>query len=72
MKKLKNILPILTFIFMVWAVMEQTKAQPNIWIQVVGVALFFYTMMRLMQKTPSNFASKGNEELTQKETEHDK
>lgn len=72
MKKLKKILPVLTFVFMVWAVMEQTKAQPNIWIQVVGVALFFYTMMRLMQKTPSNFASKENEELTQKETEHDK
>lgn len=55
-----------------WALMEQTKVHPNIWVQVVGVALFFYAMMRLMQKTPSNFAPKQEEELNDKEAENDK
>ncbi len=32
---------------------EQGKEKPNVWIQVVGVILFFYGMSRLSAKTPS-------------------
>ncbi len=39
---------------MIWALMDQASEHPKIWIQVVGVAVFFYAMARLMQKTPSN------------------
>lgn len=53
-----------------WALMEQTKTEPNIWVQVIGVALFFYAMMRLMAKTPSNFTPK-QEDVESKEEGHD-
>lgn len=39
---------------MIWALMEQASEHPRIWVQVIGVAVFFYAMARLMQKTPSN------------------
>jgi hypothetical protein len=52
-----------------WAVIEQTKDHPKIWVQIIGIALFFYSMMRLMQKTPSNFTPKEEDKL-QKEDEN--
>lgn len=61
MKIIKIIFIALTLFFMGWAAVEQTKDHPNIWIQITGVALFFYAMMRLMQKTPSNFAPKDED-----------
>lgn len=39
---------------MIWALMEQASEHPRIWVQVIGVAVFFYAMAKLMQKTPSN------------------
>ncbi|WP_430612378.1 hypothetical protein [Flavobacterium sp. JP2137] len=48
---------IVTLLFIGWAFYEQTQVHPNIWIQVVGVILFFYGMMRLMSKVPSNHTS---------------
>ncbi len=54
MKKVKILLSIVTLFFMGWALMEQYEEHPKIWVQVIGVGLFFYSMMRLMQKTPSN------------------
>ncbi len=32
---------------------EQTKEVPNIWIQVVGIIIFFYGMSKLSAKVPS-------------------
>lgn len=54
MKIQKIVLPLLVVAFMIWALMEQTSEQPKLWVQVIGVALFFLAMARLMQKTPSN------------------
>ncbi len=51
---MKYIYIIITLVFIAWAFVEQTKENPNIWIQIVGVVLFFYGMMRLMSKVPSN------------------
>ncbi|MDM1086550.1 hypothetical protein HX049_15730 [Myroides odoratimimus] len=59
MKIAKIILTIATLLFMGWALMESSKDQPKIWVQVVGVALFFFSMARLMQKTPSNTRQQG-------------
>lgn len=42
-----------------WALVESSKDEPNIWIQIVGVALFFFAMAKLMQKTPSNTHQQG-------------
>lgn len=45
---------LVTLFFVGWAINEQTKTTPNIWIQIVAVILFFYAMSRLMSKTSSN------------------
>ena len=41
---------ILVIVILIW---EQTKINPNIWIQVTGVLIFFYGMSKLSAKTPS-------------------
>lgn len=46
----KTIWIVITLAFIVWAFIEQTKETPRIWVQVIGVLLFFYAMMRLSQK----------------------
>lgn len=52
---------------MLWGLMEQTETHPKIWVQVIGVVLFFYAMMRLMQKTPSNFSNREQNDIKEKE-----
>ncbi|MCC9044354.1 hypothetical protein LNQ81_16905 [Myroides sp. M-43] len=59
MKIAKIVFILVTLFFMGWALMESSKDQPKIWVQVVGVALFFFAMARLMQKTPSNTHNRG-------------
>ena len=46
---------VLGIFFMGWALIEQSKPESRVWVQVVGVCWFFALMARLMQKTPSNF-----------------
>lgn len=50
-----------TLIFLIWAFVEQTKAEPNVWIQVIGVLLFFYAMMRLSQKVNQSEVKKSEQ-----------
>ncbi|MCS4239767.1 hypothetical protein M2306_001849 [Myroides gitamensis] len=59
MKIQQIILPLVVVGFMIWALMEQASNQPRLWVQVIGVALFFLAMARLMQKTPSNAPKKS-------------
>lgn len=59
MKIQKIVLPLLVVGFMIWALMEQASEHPKLWVQVIGVALFFLAMARLMQKTPSNAPKKA-------------
>jgi|GEM_PF-1303542 len=58
MKIQKIVFPLLVVGAMIWALMEQASEQPKVWVQVIGVALFFLAMARLMQKTPSNAPKK--------------
>ncbi|MGX7668521.1 hypothetical protein [Flavobacterium pedocola] len=51
---MKTVYILLLLIVFGVAFYEQSKPNPNIWIQVVGVVIFFYGMMKLMSKTPSN------------------
>lgn len=55
----KIALTLVTLFFMGWALVENTKDVPNIWVQIVAVALFFFMMAKLMQKTPSNTHQQG-------------
>lgn len=59
MKIVKIALPLVVVGFMIWALMEQASNQPRLWVQVIGVAVFFLAMARLMQKTPSNTPKKA-------------
>ena len=52
---MKILLYLAAFGLMIYALIEQTKEQPNIYIQVIAVAVFFVLMQNLMNKTPSNF-----------------
>ncbi|WLD25096.1 hypothetical protein NU10_06935 [Flavobacterium dauae] len=58
---MKILLYIIAFGLMFWALIEQTKAQPNIYIQIVAVAVFFFLMRNLMSKIPD--ADKQNSDI---------
>lgn len=58
---MKFLIYIAVFGLMFWALVEQTKSQPNIYIQIVAVLVFFFLMMYLMNKTPSN-SDKNNKQ----------
>jgi len=58
---MKFLIYIAVFGLMFWALIEQTKSKPNIYIQIVAVLVFFFLMMYLMNKTPSNFDKNNNE-----------
>jgi spore maturation protein SpmA len=51
---MKTLYILFIFGFMGWAFYEQTQTSPNVFIQVIGVLVFFFGMMKLMAKVPSN------------------
>lgn len=51
--KIKNIYIIAMLFVMGLLIWENSKPKPNVWIEVAGVVVFFYGMMRLSAKTPS-------------------
>lgn len=60
---MKILLYIVAFGVMIWALIEQTKTHPNIYIQIIAVIIFFFLMRNLMSKTPSN-ADEQNNDIT--------
>lgn len=58
---MKFLIYIVAFALMFWALMEQTKPQPNIYVQIIAVIVFFFLMMYLMNKTPSNSNEDNNQ-----------
>ena len=58
---MKFLIYIAVFGLMFWALVEQNKSQPNIYIQIVAVLVFFFLMMYLMNKTPSNSDKNNNQ-----------
>lgn len=58
---MKFIIYLVAFALMIWALIEQTNSQPNIYIQIIAVAVFFFLMMYLMNKTPSNSDKNNNQ-----------
>lgn len=64
---MKFLIYIAVFGLMFWALIEQTKDQPNIFIQIVAVAVFFFLMMYLMNKTPSNSDKNNNQPNNEQE-----
>lgn len=61
---MKYVLGILASILMIWSLLDKENNEYKVYVQVVAVALFFYIMMRLMNKTPSkNDNSKNDADL---------
>lgn len=52
---MKSLIYFAGFGLMIWALIEQTRENPNIYIQIGAVVVFFFMMRNLMNKTPSNF-----------------
>ncbi len=67
---MKTFLWFVAFALMVWAVIEQSKPQPNLYIQVAGVVGFFFAMYQLSQRTSSEQDShnQSNENQSDDET----
>jgi len=59
---MKNLLYFFSFGIMIWALIEQTKDKPNINIQIIAVVVFFFLMMRIMNKTPGKSEEQQNKE----------
>lgn len=60
---MKTIYILLIFAAIGWAFYEQSKPAPNVILQVIGIAVFFYGMMKLMAKTPSNNQEKEEDDV---------
>jgi arginine exporter protein ArgO len=60
---MKTIYIVLIFGLIGWAFYEQSKPNPNVIIQVVGVLAFFYGMMKLMSKVSSNNKDKEEDDV---------
>lgn len=60
---MKTLYIILFFVVIGFAFYEQSKPNPNVWIQSIGVLVFFFGMMRLMSKTPSNTKEENHDNV---------
>ncbi len=59
---MKKILIPLMIIAIIFALYEQSKSSPNIYIMVCALVIFMYGMMRLSAKTPSKNQETKEEE----------
>ena len=59
---MKSIIYLAGFVLMIWALIEQTREKPTVFIQIFAVVVFFFMMMKLMNKTPSNFDKNQEDE----------
>lgn len=48
----------------VFALYEQSKAKPNVYIMVFAIAIFMYGMMRLMSKVPSKNQDNSEDDVS--------
>jgi len=62
---MKYLFYLAAFGLMFWALIEQTREHPNIYVQIIAVIVFFFMMMRLMNETPSNYNKNENEDGTE-------
>ncbi|UUV21074.1 hypothetical protein MG290_04130 [Flavobacterium sp. CBA20B-1] len=58
---MKIILYVVAFALMIWALVEQTLAKPNLYVQIIAIIVFFFVMKDLLNKTPSNFDKDNND-----------
>lgn len=59
--KIKNIYIAVMIFVAGFLILEINRPKPNVWLEAVGVVVFFYGMMRLSAKTPSKNDENQNE-----------
>lgn len=67
---MKYILGIVATCLMIWSLLDKENQEYKVYVQVVAVALFFFVMMRLMDKMPSK-NEESNEDDNFKERDED-
>lgn len=68
---MKSLFYVVGFALMIWALIEQSKEKPNLVVEIAAVIVFFFMMMRLMNKTPGKFDAK-TEEKQNESTDEDR
>ena len=59
---MKYIIGIIATCFMIWSLLDKENQDYKVYVQVVAVALFFFVMMRLMDKLPSKKEESNKED----------
>lgn len=67
---MKYILGIVATSLMIWSLLDKENQEYKVYVQVVAVALFFFVIMRLMDKMPSK-NEESNKDNNFKEIEDD-
>ena len=62
-QRMKTIYIVLILVVFAIAFYEQSKPDPGVWIQVIGVIVFFYGAMKLMSKTSSNHKDEDGKDV---------
>lgn len=52
---MKYVIYIFAFALFIWALVDQASAEPNLYLRITAVIVFFVVMMRLMDKTKSKY-----------------
>lgn len=71
MKTMKYILGIIGTSIIIWSLLDKQESEYKIYIQVLGVILFFYVMMQLMDKTPSKNESSNDKDNLEKKDKNE-
>jgi len=68
---MKYILGIIGTSIIIWSLLDKQESEYKIYIQVLGVILFFYVMMQLMDKTPSKNESSNDKDNLEKKDKNE-
>lgn len=69
---MKYILGIVATCLMIWSLLDKENQEYKVYVQVVAVALFFFVMMRLMDKMPSRNEESNEDDNFKEKDEDDK
>ncbi|WP_177763822.1 hypothetical protein [Flavobacterium sp. I3-2] len=69
---MKYILGIVATCLMIWSLLDKENQEYKVYVQVVAVALFFFVMMRLMDKMPSKNEESNEDDNFKEKDEDDK
>lgn len=69
---MKYVLGSIASALMIWCLLDKENQEYKVYVQVVALFLFFYVMMRLMNKTPSKNQKVERKDNLNKNDEHER